>query len=140
MGQTYWIDMHFDYKDKEAITKDLQDYIKTNDHKGINFSLDEYAKKNIYPDTFDNLMKIIFTDRGLVKTSDTEYNSTFSATYGWERVIFETFDIMAKNLSDKSYMTMDTDSDSYELSVKNGKIICEEAETIDDEDEDENSA
>ena len=139
MGQTYCVDMHFDYTDKDKMTKDLQDFIKAKNGHGIDFSLEKYAAKNIYPDTLDNIMKIIFTDRGLEKTSDTEYNSSFDASYGWENVIFDTFDIMAPNLSDKSYIYLDTDEDSYELTVKNGKIISTTVESEPDDDDDVSS-
>ena len=141
MGQCYSLDMRFKYNDKIndrlAITKDLKTFI--DNHGTANFNLDKYAEKNVKPDNFDNMMKILFTDHGLIKYDDEHYESDFSASYGWLNVMFDAFDIMAKHLADESVIYMSDDSTSHTITIKNHKteIESKDLDELYDEDEDE---
>lgn len=139
MGQCYSLDMRFKYNDKVndrlAITKDLKTFI--DNHGTANFNLAKYAEKNIYPNNFEDMMKIIFTDRGLIKYDDEHYESDFSASYGWLNVMFDAFDIMAKHLADGSTIYMSDDEMSHTITIQNHKASTDSEDIYDDEDLDD---
>ncbi len=139
MGQTYHTEMHLSFTDKAAATQALRDFINKNNHHGCNFSIEDYAEKNINPDNFDDIMRIIFTTNLEISDDKTIYESTFDATYGWGSVIEETFKTLAPFLTDDAYIYYDTDSASHEIYFKDGKMSCvsEDIEDLIDEDNDD---
>ena len=65
------------------------------------------------------------------------YYADFSASYGWESVMFEIFKEAILTLDDDSFIHIFPDSGSYYLSIQNGKYIVlysDEADIEDDED------
>lgn len=51
-----------------------------------------------------------------------EFNSCFDASYGWEIVMEQAFEVMAKYLDDGSGLCLDMDEGSREFIVKDGKV------------------
>lgn len=51
------------------------------------------------------------------------YYNGFDASYGWESVMMEMFEILAPFLEDKSEMYIYPDEDYDHLTVKNGKYV-----------------
>lgn len=125
MGACYSVYLKVDLIDEEGAIKALNEHM-IND--GADYSLEEYANIGATPDTFDGLMKILLAEaqrkvdiyqNGRFKV----YENDFDASYGWEGVMMEWFEILAPFLKDGSKMLIYPDSDYDELVIKNGKCV-----------------
>jgi hypothetical protein len=106
--------------------KALNDHI-VND-TSADYFLDEYAEQGITTETFDGLMKILLADlqQGISvyqKGKFTIYESYFNASYGWERIMMDWFEVLAPFLANGSQMLIYPDEDYDKLVIKNGKCV-----------------
>jgi hypothetical protein len=51
------------------------------------------------------------------------YENSFNASYGWERVMLEMFEVMVSYMEDKSTILIYADNGYDELVVKNGMCV-----------------
>lgn len=125
MGACYSVELKVDLIDEEGAIKALNEHMATD---GADYSLEKYAKIGVMPDTFDGLMKILLAETqgkvficqdGRFKT----YEHCFNASYGWEGVMMEWFEVLAPYLVDGSEMLIYPDSDYDKLIIKNGKYV-----------------
>lgn len=126
MGACYSVTLKVDFIDEDGAIKALNEHIERD--TGVDYSLKEYANIGITPDTFDGLIKILLahTQREVVVYQHGKfkiYDNDFDASYGWERVMMEWFNVLAPFLKDKSMLLIYPDSDYDKLVIKNGKCV-----------------
>ena len=126
MGACYSVVLKVNVIDMPGAIKALNEHI-ANDISA-DYSLDEYAEQGIKTETFDDLMKILLADlqQGISMYQEgkfTIYESDFNASYGWERVMMEWFEVLAPFLANGSQMLIYPDSDYDKLVIKNGKCV-----------------
>ena len=126
MGACYSVVVKVNVTDVPGAVKALNDHI-VND-TSADYSLDEYTEQGITTETFDGLMKILLADlqQGISvyqKGKFTIYESDFNASYGWERIMMEWFEVLAPFLANGSQMLIYPDSDYDKLVIKNGKCV-----------------
>lgn len=126
MGACYSVKVKVNVLDMPGAIKALNEHI-VND-TSADYSLDEYAEQGITTETFDDLMKILLADlqQGIVVYQEgkfTIYESDFNASYGWERIMMEWFEVLAPFLANGSQMLIYPDSDYDKLVIKNGKCV-----------------
>ena len=126
MGACYSVVVKVNVTDVSGAVKALNEHI-VND-TSADYSLDEYAEQGISTETFDDLMKILLADlqQGISIYQEckfTIYESDFNASYGWERVMMEWFEVLAPFLANGSQMLIYPDEDYDKLVIKNGKCI-----------------
>ena len=126
MGACYSVVLKVNVLDMPGAIKALNEHI-VND-TSADYSLDEYAEQGIATETFDDLMKILLADlqHGIFvhqKGKFTIYESDFNASYGWERVMMEWFEVLAPFLVNGSQMLIYPDEDYDKLVIKNGKCV-----------------
>ena len=126
MGACYSVEVKINVLDMPGAIKALNEYI-IND-TSADYSLDEYAEQGIKTETFDDLMKILLADlqQGIFVYHEgkfTIYENAFDASYGWERVMMEWFEVLAPFLANGSQMLIYPDSDYDKLVIKNGKCV-----------------
>lgn len=126
MGACYSVEIKVNILDTPGAIKALNEHI-VND-TSADYSLDEYTEQGISTETFDDLMKILLADlqQGISIYQEgkfTIYESDFNASYGWERVMMEWFEVLAPFLANSSQMLIYPDSDYDKLVIKNGKCV-----------------
>lgn len=120
MGQTYDVYLKLNIDSEDGIKKVLQKYIDDNQaHKAI-FDVIDRDLNN-----FDDLIQVFITNRGYEKKGEYEYQSGFDASYGWESILYEFFEIMTPYLKDGSYILVYPDSGHTKIVAKNGKPVYE---------------
>lgn len=128
MGACYFVKLKVKVLDEQSAIKVLNEYIKRSSHR-IRFNLEEYAKRNITTETFDDLMRIFLADHTYDKVEITQkriytyYQNDFNASYGWESVMMDMFDVIAPYVQDNSELLIYPDTDYDKLVVRNGKCI-----------------
>ena len=126
MGACYSVNLKVNILDEDGIVNALNKHII--DDKRTNYSLDKYATQGITTETFDDLMRILLANNQGEVSIDKEgkftiYDSCFNASYGWEGIMMDWFEIMAPFLADNSQMLIFPNTDYDKLVVKNGKYI-----------------
>lgn len=126
MGACYSVEMKVNVLDMPGAIKALNEHI-VND-TSADYSLDWYAEQGITTETFDDLMRILLADHQQKvyihhQGKFTIYESDFNASYGWERVMMEWFDVLAPFLANGSQMLIYPDEDYDKLVIKNGKCV-----------------
>ena len=126
MGACYSVSLKVNLIDEEGAIKALNEHIAKD--TGADYSLEEYANIGATPDTFDGLMKILLAEAQREVTIYQHgrfkiYDNDFDASYGWERVMMEWFNILAPFLEDKSVLLIYPDSGYDKLVIKNGKCV-----------------
>lgn len=126
MGACYSVNLKVNILDEDGIVKALNKHII--DDVRTNYSLDKYAAQGITTETFDDLMRILLANNQGEVSIDKEdkftiYDSCFNASYGWEGIMMDWFEIMAPFLADDSQMLIFPDTDYDKLVVKNGKYM-----------------
>ena len=97
--------------------------------KRTDYSLTNFAKRGIIPDTFDNLMRIFLADHQSSsfqinkQKQITCYQNSFEASYGWESVLIEMFKTLAPYLENKSSIKIWPDSGCVKYGIKNGQCV-----------------
>lgn len=128
MGACYYVRLKVKVNDEQGAIKALNEFIiRTN--KGVDYSLDKYAQQGVTTETFDDLIKIFLAGwkhQELTITPKriyTYYENDFDASYGWESVMMNMFEVIAPYLKDNSELLIYPDEDYDKLVVKNGQCI-----------------
>lgn len=126
MGACYSVEIKVNILDMPGAIKALKEHI-AND-TSADYSLDEYAEKGITTETFDDLMRVLLAELQRKVSIDQKgkfviYENDFDASYGWERIMMEWFEVLAPFLANGSQMLIYPDSDYDKLVIKNGKCI-----------------
>jgi hypothetical protein len=128
MGACYDVRLKVKLKDEKCAILKLREHIK-NDIR-TNYSLSEYSEEGITTETFDNLMRIFLAGwkEQEVKVREANdgfkvYENSFNASYGWERVMLEMFEVLVSYMEDKSTILIYADNGYDELVVKNGMCV-----------------
>ena len=126
MGACYSVNVKVHLVDEAGAIKALNEHI-VNDTR-TDYSLDKYAAQGATTETFDDLMRILLAEiQGDISIEQdgkfTIYDNGFNASYGWERVMIEWFDVLAPFLADGSQMLIYPDEDYDKLVIKNGKCV-----------------
>lgn len=126
MGACYSVTVKVNVLDEPGAIKALNEHI-VND-TGVDYSLDRCAAEGVTTETFDGLMRILLAEcQRKVTTYQhgkfTLYDNDFDASYGWERVMMEWFEVLAPFLANGSQMLIYPDEDYDKLVIKNGKCV-----------------
>lgn len=126
MGACYSVTVKVCLIDEVGAIKALNKYMKKD--KGVSYSLDRYASIGVTPDTFDGLMKILLAETQqkvsvVKKRKYTTYDNCFNASYGWEFIMIDWFNILAPFLSNGSEMLIYPDEGYDKLVIRNGKCV-----------------
>ena len=126
MGACYSVNVKVQLIDEAGAIKALNEHI-VNDIR-TNYSLDKYAARGVATETFDDLMRVLLAEiQGDISIAQkgkfTIYDNGFNASYGWERVMMEWFEVLAPFLADGSQMLIYPDDDYDKLVIKNGKCV-----------------
>ena len=126
MGACYSVCLKVNFIDEEGAVKALNEHM-TNDTRA-NYSLEEYINIGATPDSFDGLMKILLAEaqrkvdiyeHGRFKV----YENDFDASYGWEGVMMDWFNVLAPFLKNGSELLIYPDNGYDKLVIKNGKCV-----------------
>lgn len=126
MGACYSVTLKVCLKDEEGAIRALNEHIAKD--TGTDYSLGKYVTIGATPDTFDGLMKILLAEEQHKVTIYQHdkfriYDNDFGASYGWERVMMEWFNVLAPFLEDRSLLLIYPDEDYDKLVIKNGKCV-----------------
>lgn len=126
MGACYSVNVKVHLIDEAGAIDALNQHI-VNDTR-TNYSLDKYAAQGVTTKTFDDLMRILLAEtQGQIsinkKGKFTIYDNGFNASYGWECVMMDWFEVMAPYLADGSQMMIYPDEDYDKLVIRNGKCV-----------------
>ena len=126
MGACYSVVVKVNVTDMPGAVKALNEHI-VND-TGVNYALDKYASEGVTTETFDDLMRILLAEcqrKTLIsqKGKFTIYENDFDASYGWECVMMDWFEVIAPFLANGSQMLIYPDEDYDKLVIKNGKCV-----------------
>ena len=126
MGACYSVELKVNVLDMLGAIKALNEHI-VND-TSADYGLEEYAAKGITTETFDGLMKILLADHQQKvyigqAGKFVVYENAFNASYGWERIMMEWFEVLAPFLANGSQMLIYPDEDYDKLVIKNGKCV-----------------
>ena len=126
MGACYSVNLKVNIKDEKGVIKALKEHMEK-DTRAV-YNIEEYAENGITTETFDDLMKILFAD--LQRKVDIWeekkwrcYENDFDASYGWESVMLEWFEVMAPFLGNGSGLIIYPDSGRDEVVVRDGKYV-----------------
>ena len=131
MGACYSVTLRVNLSDEEGAIKALNEHMSKDSR--TNYALDKYSAAGIEPTTFDGLMKIMLAalQHNVFINSEGKYRvyeNYFNASYGWEGVMSEWFEVLTPFLEDGSKIRIWPDSGCEEAVVKSGKCIWREYE------------
>lgn len=133
MGQCYYIKLKLKFRDEEKdelrTIKAMQKYIKEHDSKGVIFNLDKWKKEGNKLYSLEDMLRVFFDGwncwdfemkqgRKWLKV-----RNGFDASYGWESIMLDIFDVISSFLEDGSEIWIYPDDDYDHLVVKNGKCV-----------------
>lgn len=130
MGACYDVrlQMQFSAPDaKEKVVATMQKYIKK--ETSVDFSLDKYAAEGVTTDSLEDLLKICLGGwekchpRITQENNGIEYICSFDASYGWERVLMDVFELICPYITNGSEMFISIDNDYDCLVAEDGKCI-----------------
>ncbi len=125
MSQMYGVTLTIKDLNEQEASDALRCYIRDNDGKGVNFSLEDYAKEGITPDSFDGLMKIFLGGWKECEFEKSEnageitYTNVFYGSYGWDKELVAMFGLLAPYISEGS--TFERSGDNYTTVLKVGQ-------------------
>jgi hypothetical protein len=126
MGACYSVTVKVNVTDMKEAVDALNHHI-TSDSR-TSYNLEKYANIGVTTTNFDDLMRILLADiQGPVSINQNGkfriYDNCFNASYGWESVMMEWFEVLAPFLADGSEMLIYPDSDYDKLVIRNGKCV-----------------
>ena len=126
MGACYSVVVKVNVIDAPGAIKALNEHI-AND-TSADYSLDKCAEQGVTTETFDDLMRILLADNQQKVSIHNQgkfviYENDFNASYGWERVMMEWFEVLTPFLANGSQMLIYPDEDYDKLVIKNGKCV-----------------
>lgn len=119
MGACYSVNLKVNFVDESAVIKALNEHMK-NDTRAV--------YESSATETFDDLMRILLAEHqrkvDIWKEKKWKYyENDFDASYGWESVMLEWFEVMAPFLKNGSRLIIYPDSGRDEVVVRNGKCV-----------------
>lgn len=119
MGACYSVQLKVNIKDEKGVIEALKEHMN-NDTSAV--------YENTYEETFDDLIRALLADHQRKVDIFEEkkwryYENDFDASYGWERVMLEWFEVMAPFLSNGSQIIICPDDGIDEVVVRDGKCI-----------------
>ena len=127
MGACYSVRLKVKVQDEPGAIKALNDHMTNNTR--ADYSLEEYAEQGITTETFDDLMRIFLAGwKGQEVFINPEkrftiYENDFDASYGWEVVLMDMFEVLTPFVKNGSELFMYVDNDYDRLVVKRGKCV-----------------
>ena len=127
MGQCYSVEIKARFRDEDGAKKALQAKLDRHEEDFVNYNLDHFTGElGLSTDNLHDLMGIFFGGwKGKLEpstTDDWEY-ADFDASYGWESLMMDAFEVIAPYLADGSVIKIYPDSGCDHGTVRNGK--CE---------------
>ena len=133
MGQYYDVQLKLKFRDEEKdelrTIKAMQKYIEKYNGKGVKFSLDEWKKEGNKLHSLEDMLRVFFAGWNgwdfEMKQGRKWLNvkNGFDASYGWESIMLDIFDVISPFLEDGSELWIYPDSDYDHLIVKEGKCV-----------------
>lgn len=93
------------------------------------YNLDIFSAQGVEPDHFDNLIRIFLAGFQYnyfemeVAADKRVYCSDFDASYGWEGVMVEMFELLESYLGDGSRMLIECEAGIEELVIEHGQCV-----------------
>ena len=128
MGACYYVKLKVKVLDEQGAIKALNKHMEETKN-GVMYSLEKYAEQGVFTETFDDLMRIFLAGWKhqevtiTPKRIYTYYENDFDASYGWESVMMNMFEVITPYVKDGSELLIYPDSDYDKLVVKNGKCV-----------------
>jgi len=127
MGQTYAVSLKVGFLNKELAATALRSKLERAEKEHVNYDLDHYRDElGIGTDKIEDLLKIFFGGwyGNLRPEGDDErcIGSFFDASYGWESVMMDAFDLIAPYLEDGSEIEIYPDHGVDLGYVENGDV------------------
>lgn len=114
MGQYYDVKLKLKFRDGEKdelrTVKAMQKYIKDHNGKGVNFNLNEWKKEGNSLSTLEDMLQVFFAGWNCWDFEIThgrkwlKVRNGFDASYGWESIMLDIFDVISPFLEDGSEM------------------------------------
>lgn len=126
MGQVYDVRGKFHFRNVEAARKATEQWAQ---ESHIQLSLEKFRGEGVDTNTLRGLVQAVFagwkcTPFRFVGHSNGRFDieNRFNASYGWELVMVEWFEVMAPHLYDNSSLSIYPDSGYEMLTIKNGNV------------------
>lgn len=121
MGACYSVTLKVDIVDEPGVVAALNKHM-------VNDSRTVYNTGGVAANTFNGLMRSLLADHQhkvtIWQTGEFRcYENDFNASYGWEGVMLDWFEIMAPFLGNCSTLLIYPDSDYDEVTIKDGKCL-----------------
>lgn len=126
MGACYSVNIKLNLTDEDGAIKALNHHIASDSR--THYGLERCAEIGVTTTTFDDLMRILLAETQQKVSISKEgkftiYDNGFNASYGWEGVMMDWFNVLAPYLADGSQMLIYPDEDYDKLVIKNGKCV-----------------
>lgn len=121
MGACYSVTLKVDLVDEQGAITALNDHM-SNDKRSV------YNTEGIATNTFDGLMRLLLADHQHKITTWQAgeflyFENDFNASYGWESVMLDWFEVMSPFLGSCSTLLIYPDNDYDEVVIKDGKCL-----------------
>lgn len=128
MGACYTAQLHIGFEnktDERMALKKLQEFVYS---ERANFGLDSWKKDGVGTDSLEDIFKILLASQQGYFTADhdgqwSDYENDFDASYGWEGVLIDMFELITPYLKNGSKFYLDCDNDYDEFIVDNGECV-----------------
>ena len=126
MGQCYSVEIKARFRDEDGAKKALQAKLDRHEEEHVCYNLDHFTGElGLSIDNLHDLMGIFFGGwNGKLETcpDDKEWEfADFDASYGWEGLMMDAFEVIAPYLADGSELKIYPDSGCDHVTVRNGK-------------------
>lgn len=126
MGQCYSVEIKARFTDEESAKKALQAKLDRHEEDHVNYNLDHFTGElGLSIDNLHDLMGIFFGGwKGRLETAPADKTwefADFDASYGWESLMMDAFEVIAPYMADDSEIMIWPDSGCDHGIVRNGK-------------------
>lgn len=126
MGQCYSVELKVRFTDEDGAKRALQAKLDRHEAERVNYNLDHFkGELGLSTDNLHDLMGIFFGGwKGRLETAPADKTweyADFDASYGWESIMMEAFEVIAPYLADGSVIKIYPDSGCDHGTVRNGK-------------------
>ena len=128
MGQCYSVEIKARFMDEDGAKKALQAKLDRHEEDHVNYNLDHFTGElGLSTDSLHDLMGIFFGGwKGKLETAPAPgYRdwlfADFDASYGWESLMMDAFEVIAPYLADGSVIKIYPDSGCAHGTVRKGK-------------------
>lgn len=130
MGACYSISVKLKIKDgmEQNVVDALNAKIERAEKENVDYNINKHNPDFKAPYNLEELCATFFVEHqkmyGYTRQGNTiDIDSSFDASYGWEMVMIDAFEVMAPFLNDGSKMVIDTDDGVDRITLKDGKVI-----------------